>query len=192
MRSDAGRVALWPRHLARLERGCAAVGFPLDAGRVAAVMDALPGGVLRARLAVDRGGQVALTHAALPDNPPEWRVMVADQRLRSDDPWLRIKTTHRPAYDAARASLPDGVDEAVLLNEHGQICEGSITNVFVPDGDRLLTPPLSCGVLPGVLRAELLATGRAVETVLTPGDLAGRFFCGNALRGLIPARLVGA
>ncbi|MFN7173851.1 MAG: aminotransferase class IV, partial [Thermaurantiacus tibetensis] len=70
--------------------------------------------------------------------------------------------------------------------------EGSFTSLFVEDGGRLLTPPLGRGLLPGVLRAELLATGRAVEADL-PADAvrkagrAGRLFLGNALRGLFPA-----
>jgi para-aminobenzoate synthetase/4-amino-4-deoxychorismate lyase len=54
----------------------------------------------------------------------------------------------------------------------------------------LLTPPLSLGLLPGVLRAELIEKGRAVESHLRPADLAQGFFLGNSLRGLVPARLM--
>lgn len=191
MRADGdGRVALWPLHLERLRRGCAALGFPLDEDRLAEALHGLPHGEpLRARLAVDAAGQVALTHASLPPNPPSWRVTLSPLRLRSDDPWLRIKSTHRPVYDAARAAL-DGTDEALLLNERGEICEGTITNVFVPRDGVLLTPPLSSGLLPGVLRENLLRQGRAREAVLAPSDLGTMFFCGNALRGLIAAQLV--
>ncbi|WEF23425.1 aminotransferase class IV family protein [Paracoccus sp. S3-43] len=192
MRAEAdGRIALWPLHLDRLRRDCAAVGFPLDEGRVAAVLAGLPRGqVLRARLTVDAAGAVALTQQPLAANPPRWRLRIAGIRLSSSDPWLRIKTSRRPAYDAARAALPEGVDEALLLNERGEICEGTITNLFLDRDGRLLTPALACGLLPGVLRASLLASGRAQEAVLLPGDLAeGRILMGNALRGLIPARL---
>ena len=53
------------------------------------------------------------------------------------------------------------------------------------------TPPLACGCLPGILRAELLASGRVQEAVLTETDLPrARLWMGNALRGLIPATLV--
>jgi len=193
MRREAdGRVALWPLHLARLRRGCAAVGFPLDEAQAAARMQALPqGGVLRARLAVDAGGGIGVTHAALPPNPDLWRVMLSPLRLDPDDPWLRIKTTRRPLYDAARAALPAGMDEALLANTRGEICEGSITSLFLRRDGRLLTPPQSSGLLPGVLRESLLEQGRAVEALLYPDDLArGDLYCGNALRGLIPARLI--
>jgi para-aminobenzoate synthetase/4-amino-4-deoxychorismate lyase len=66
---------------------------------------------------------------------------------------------------------------------------GCITNLFVERDGTLLTPPASLGLLPGVLRAELLAEGRAREAELTLADLANGFFIGNALRGLIAARL---
>ncbi len=81
----------------------------------------------------------------------------------------------------------------LLLNERGEVCEGTITNVFIDagDGGPLLTPPLSCGLLPGVLRAEMLEAGRAVEAILTLADLktAKELFVGNSLRGLIRVQL---
>ena len=54
---------------------------------------------------------------------------------------------------------------------------------------RFVTPPLERGLLPGVLRDRLIATGEAEEGDLVAADLAGGFFIGNALRGLIPAIL---
>ncbi|HRO13059.1 aminotransferase class IV, partial [Amaricoccus sp.] len=90
-----------------------------------------------------------------------------------------------------RAALPTGVDEAVLLNERGEVAEGTITSVFLDLGDGLVTPPLAAGALPGVLRAELLATGACREERVPGAALGrGRLFVGNSLRGLIPARLV--
>lgn len=186
------RIRLWPHHLERLRRGCATVGFQLDEDAVAAALQGLPAGtVLRVRLAVDAAGRTRVAHQPLPANPPFWRGQFSPMRLDSDDPWLRIKSSHRPAYDGARAALRDGCDEAILLNQRGEVCEGSITSLFLRRGDALLTPPLHCGLLPGVLRASLLATGMASEQVLMPDDLSqGDLFCGNALRGLIPLRLV--
>ena len=88
--------------------------------------------------------------------------------------------------------MPADVDELIYLNGAGHVCEGTITNVFADLGQGLVTPPISDGLLPGVLRASLIAEGHAREAVLTPGDLAGAraLYVGNALRGLIPARLV--
>jgi para-aminobenzoate synthetase/4-amino-4-deoxychorismate lyase len=77
----------------------------------------------------------------------------------------------------------------VFEDRGGFLTEGSFSSLFVARGDALVTPPLARGLLPGVLRAELIATGRAVEGDVTRADLAGGFFIGNALRGLIPAVL---
>jgi 4-amino-4-deoxychorismate lyase len=180
-----------PAHLARLARGAAALGVALDRWPIDRALATVAGeGPQRVRLTVDLGGKVVVTAAVLaPDRPP-WVVAIAAARLDSGDPWLRLKTSRRPVYDAARSAMPPGVDELVFLNERGEVCEGSITTVFVDHGQGLLTPPDSCGLLPGVLRAELLARGKAREARLGIADLArGRLFVGNALRGLIPARL---
>ena len=145
---------------------------------------------LRVRLTIGRAGDVALTTAPLPPRPAGWRLMIAPERLDPDDPRLCHKTTERALYDRTRAALPTGVDEALFLNTRGELCEGTITTLFADLGDGLRTPPLACGCLPGILRAELLACGRAREAVLRPDDLArASLWMGNALRGLIPARL---
>ena len=108
------------------------------------------------------------------------------------DALLRHKTTRRAVFDAALEHAREhGAREALLLNERGEITEGAFTSVFLLRDGRLLTPPVSCGLLPGTLRAALLRKGWAEEAVLTPEDLRqGRLFVGNSVRGLIPARLV--
>ena len=67
--------------------------------------------------------------------------------------------------------------------------EGSITNLFIERDGILLTPPLSAGLLPGTLRAELIDTGRAIEHSLTLADLesAATIYLGNSVRGLLRA-----
>lgn len=179
-----------PAHLARLAAGAVALGIPLGPASVERALDAVTGNsTQRVRLTLALDGVAEATFAALAPAKAEWTVTLAPQRLASGDPWLRLKTTRRPVHDAARAALPPDVDEALLLNERGEVCEGTISTVFADLGDGLLTPPLACGLLPGILRADLLATGAAREAVLRPSDLAGaRLFIGNSLRGLVSAR----
>lgn len=178
------------RHLARLDVGCAALGIARVPAEAEALLDAVTGpAALRLRLTVGLDGRAELTQAPLPPAKPLWRVAIAPARVDSASPWLRLKTTERAFYDTARAALPEGVDELIFLNERGELAEGTITNLFVARGDGLLTPPLAAGCLPGVLRAELLAGGRAREATLHPDDLSEGLFLGNALRGLIPATL---
>jgi 4-amino-4-deoxychorismate lyase len=121
-----------------------------------------------------------------------WRLKIATARLASTDPLLRHKTSRRAAYAAARAEFPaTEAEEVILANERGELCEGTITSLFLDDGSGILkTPPLACGLLAGVLREELLESGKAVEQVLLPQDLAtGTVLLGNSLRGLIRSRL---
>ncbi|MFN5819791.1 MAG: aminotransferase class IV, partial [Novosphingobium sp.] len=74
--------------------------------------------------------------------------------------------------------------------DDGLVTEGCITNLCVERDGRLLTPPAQIGLLPGVLRRSLIEAGRAVEAELTLDDLKDGFLIGNALRGLVPARLL--
>jgi 4-amino-4-deoxychorismate lyase len=182
-----------PAHLARARASALALGFRWDADGVAAALAEVKGPLpLRVRLTVGRAGDAQVTTAPLSSGPARWMAGLSAERLASDAPLLRHKTTERAIYDRARATLPEGLDEVIFLNERDELCEGAITNVFVERDGVLLTPPLSCGLLPGVLRAELLASGRAREAVLHRDDLAGRrVFLGNALRGLIPAVVAG-
>ena len=180
-------------HLDRAQATCARLGFAFDRAAAEAAVAALSGpGPLRVRLTVAQDGTLTLTTAPAGPPPGRWLVGLARDRLHADDPWLRIKTTQRALYDRTRADLPVGLDEVVFLNDRGQVCEGTITTVFLERDGVLLTPPVACGCLPGVLRAALLDAGRATEAVLTLPDLGtGRLWLGNSLRGLIAADWVG-
>ena len=149
---------------------------------------------LRVRLELFPDGRIDVQTAPFTPLAPDatWRLKIASTRLPSTDPLLSHKTSRRALYAQARAEFPASeADEVILLNERGEVCEGTITTLFLDDGSGMLkTPPLAAGLLAGVLRAELLDTGRAAEATLRPQDLAGgRIFVGNSLRGLIPAAL---
>jgi len=182
---DGGAFPRLPLHLARLGSGAAALGFACNPLAVERALRAAVGAApLRVRLTLGPAGDADVTVAALPAGKAEWRLGLAEVRLSSGDPWLRVKSTRRAAYDAARAALPAGLDEVVFLNERGEVCDGTITTVFFDRGQGMRTPPLSCGLLPGVLRAELAVP----EEVLLAEELPrARLWVGNALRGLIPA-----
>lgn len=190
---DGARFLRLEAHLARARASASALGFRWDGEGIAAALAEVKGPLpLRVRLTIGRAGDAQVTTAPLSPGPARWMVGLAAERLASGAPLLRHKTTERAIYDRVRATLPEGLDEVIFLNERDEVCEGTITNVFVERDGALLTPPLSCGLLPGVLRAELLASGRAREAVLRRDDLFGaRVFIGNALRGLIPAVTAG-
>jgi Branched-chain amino acid aminotransferase/4-amino-4-deoxychorismate lyase len=184
------------QHLRRLNRSLDALGFLPPADPAMALKLAVGGDEpLRVRLSVSYRGKTEVTTAPFRPEPEGkvWRLRIAGQKLSSDDAFLRHKTTRRDLYEAARAEFSsEEADEVLLLNESGEVCEGTITNLFVEGEDGiLLTPAISSGLLPGILRAELIREGKARSMVLKPAALLNRrLFVGNALRGLIPAELV--
>ncbi|PZQ95860.1 MAG: aminotransferase class IV [Cereibacter sphaeroides] len=184
---DGAQLVRGERHLARLARSAAALGWDCDVDAARAALLAGREGPARLRLTLDREGRIEVQAGPMPVNPAVWRVGLAQARLDAGDPWLRIKTTRRAIYDAARAELPKGLDEVMFLNGAGEVCEGTITNLFFERGGRIFTPPLACGLLPGVFREEMLETGRVEEVVLMAEDLSKlRFSVANSLRGIIP------
>tara|TARA_R110002096_G_scaffold22170_4_gene71499 strand:- start:18934 stop:19563 length:630 start_codon:yes stop_codon:yes gene_type:complete len=186
---DDGFVRL-AAHIDRMEATCDRLKFPFDRGAVLmALGEAVDAIAARVRMTVNADGKIAVQVGMIVP-VDRWRVGISDVVLKSDNPWLSVKTSERSIYDTARAGLVD-LDEVLFLNERGEVCEGTITNVFADLGDGLVTPPVSCGCLPGVLRGEMLASGDAREGVLTLDDLrtAKGVFVGNSLRGLIKAHL---
>lgn len=180
-------------HLARLSRSAALLGWDAPDGTAATALAGLEfPDEMRVRLTLDRAGRVTVTVTAPPADIALWRLGPSPVRLRSDDPWLRMKSNRRADYDAARAGLGPGLHEAILFNERDEVCDGTITTLFFDLGEGLCTPPLRCGLLPGVLRAEMLDRGACREAVLR-GDQIGhvRLWVGNSLRGLWPAVWAG-
>ncbi|MGI6851671.1 aminotransferase class IV family protein [Mesorhizobium sp. 1B3] len=186
------------RHRARLQASADALGFRHDTPAVEHALASAAGGrtPLRIRLTLSHAGDVACTSHPFEPIPSGtiWRLRVADTRLDAADPLLRHKTSRRDVFQAARLEFTvEEADEVILLNGQGKLCEGTITNLFLDlgNGRPLLTPALANGLLPGVLRGELIEQGRAVEADLLPHDLAiaKSIFVGNSLRGLIPAAI---
>ncbi len=153
---------------------------------------------LRLRLLLDEKGAATVTLSPQPPQAADavMRYVLSPSRLTSADPFLFHKTTRRELYDREwqqyNASL--GADEVIYVNERDELCEGSRTTIFVERDGVLLTPPLESGLLPGTLRAEMLASGRAVEAPLTLADLmpdacgaAAGVWLGNSVRGLMRA-----
>ena len=192
MRFDpAVGIQLLDRHIARIGNSARIFGFPFDRHAARNELQAATFRIAesrRVRLMISPSGRIAIEiqpHQPVPAGPVEVRLV--DLPVESSDFRLRHKTTDRSFYVEAR--MKAGSFEVALVDGEGFITEGSFTNIFVRGPGALLTPPLSRGLLPGVLRSELIANGSAVEADLRPQDLEEPFFIGNASRGLLPARL---
>ena len=187
-------------HLARLRESAAYFGFAFDALRIRDAIDAacaeLPAdGAFRARLCVEHDGACEVQTGALAPLDVPVKLVLANEKVDSSDLFLRHKTTQRSRYDAAwREAERQGAFDMLFFNERGELTEGARSNVFVRLGGRWYTPPLSAGVLPGVMRSVLLAdpAWNASERTLTRADLgqAEEIIVCNALRGALPGTLV--
>lgn len=189
-------IALLEEHLARMKASAAALGFAFDRHALRNQIQALCFELeapAKMRLLVSRSGASALETAPLPAAPTEAvRVAALPHPLDPSDWRLMHKTSDRGFYeDAAAAAWALGAEEALLVRGDGLVTEGSYTCVFAQGADGvLLTPPTNLGLLPGVLRASLIADGKAREAELHLNDLANGFWIGNAVRGLMRAVLV--
>lgn len=187
-------IALLERHLARMKASAELLHFPFDRHDARNELQAATFRLREARrirLVLAPSGAIAIEVAPAPApfvGPVD--VAVVPLPVHPSDLRLAHKTSARAFYDDARRAA--GTAEVVFVRADGLLTEGSFTSLFVPDRGRLLTPPLAHGLLPGVLRASLIDEGRAVEAPLTRADLAGGFLVGNALRGLMPARVAVA
>ncbi|NNL35449.1 MAG: aminodeoxychorismate synthase, component I, partial [Silicimonas sp.] len=194
-----GGYSLLDEHMERLTESAAYFGFACDVGAVRRALDGiattLTGPCHRVRMTLDEFGRIDVTSAAIEPPSPDARTryVIAEAATDSTNRFLFHKTTRRQFYDRTRERLKQetGCDEAVFVNEKGELTEGSYTNLFVERDGRLLTPPLACGLLNGTLRRALLADPDCAieEAVLRPADLesADRVYLGNSVRGLVQA-----
>jgi para-aminobenzoate synthetase/4-amino-4-deoxychorismate lyase len=211
-----GRVARLDAHLARLAASAQALGFRLDAAeaRAAVLAEAAqltapaasaapiatqttalpPRPAWRLRLDLAFDGTLRLQHGVLAANPPEpVRLLLAEQPLPAHErALLAHKTSLRQTYDAAiRHAEAAGAFDTLFFNAQGELTEGGRSNVFVKLAGRWFTPPLSAGLLPGVMRAALLAdpAWAAGERRIMRDDLAlaDEIVVCNALRGVLRA-----
>jgi 4-amino-4-deoxychorismate lyase/para-aminobenzoate synthetase/4-amino-4-deoxychorismate lyase len=180
------------RHMARLEVSANMLGFCYDRHSLRNELQAATFRVTapsRVRMLLSRTGAVAVEvrpsigwpQAVVP-------VAVVRRQARADDIRLAHKTTDRSIYETEKAA--GGTYEVLMTDANGYLTEGTFTSIFLERDDRLVTPPLWRGLLPGVLRQHLIDIGEAVEGNIRPSDLQGNFFIGNAVRGLVAATLV--
>ena len=187
MRVANAEVYLLDRHLKRLSRSVEFFAFECDVERVRhEILRAVPSnaGVCCVRLQLVQDGAISLELQPLPAGYAQ-QLRLSSVIVNSADAFLYHKTTKRGLYEKARRDYDDRTD-AILVNERGEITETTIMNIAVFREGRWITPRVSCGLLPGTMREELLDRGEIEEGVvpanaLRPGEVIR---CFNALRGV--------
>ncbi len=195
MRLRRGKVLLWPEHRARLRASARYFGWAWPAAKVDAAMAQLRRryrrGDWRVRLELHPEGQATATAQAMTDEPRRiWKVAWDTEPVDANEPGLFHKTSRRERYERARARRP-GHDDVLLWNERGEATESTLANLVAEFEDGRFTPPLECGLLPGTLRARLLAQGRIRERGLRKTELerARKLYLINSVRGWIEAEI---
>jgi para-aminobenzoate synthetase/4-amino-4-deoxychorismate lyase len=186
------------QHLDRLQSSSAHFEFAFERAVIAAQLQELstslrPGLRYRVRLLLAADGQASVQANECGPPGTDARVNLTAERTSSSDCFLKHKTTRRELYDRSyhRARLA-GYDDTLFANERNEITEGAISNIFIEKAGRWFTPPLNCGVLPGIYRRYLLESqAGATERTLTLEDLrqADQLYICNAVRGLRKATL---
>jgi para-aminobenzoate synthetase/4-amino-4-deoxychorismate lyase len=171
---EDGTYFLLAEHLQRLKDSAGYFGFTFSGTRINADLERIaienPRGSLKVRLTLWKDGRVETQVTELSDIKD---VELATEPVDSSDRFLFHKTTRRP-----------GRDGLVFWNERGEVTESSIANIVVPIDGELFTPPIECGLLPGVFRNQLLAEGKIKERVITIEEFqdAPEFFLINSVR----------
>ena len=189
---------LLERHLKRLADSAEYFQYPFVRDEVTAPLvdlePRLAGAACKIRLRLNADGRTQVEMEELPEPPaldfppdakkPALRVALAADPVDSGDVFLFHKTTCREVYDQALKAR-SGFEEVLLWNERGDLTECTRSNLVVRVGEAWHTPPLDCGLLAGVLRAELLETGKLIENVLTQDGLqhANGLWAINSVRG---------
>lgn len=201
---------LLERHLSRLASSALAMAFDCGVDEIRRQLEQQSAGFgrcMRVRLVLAKDGRIEIT--AVPCEAPELqrlpacpekRVAVlpeidfAPRAIDGRSPWLRHKTTRRDLYDSELAAGRErGLYEVIFFNADGEVTEGCITNIVIYRQGRYMTPPVVSGLLPGVMREELLEDRErpVVETILSPEDVrtAEAVFLCNSLRGVVRVAL---
>lgn len=196
---------LWQRgypfmefHLDRLEDSAEYFGFACDREAIKTALLAVAKAFAddqprKVRLLLGIDGSHQIEHEAIPEKSDEQfsvadSVQISPHRTGPDDPFFFHKTTHRAIYAGAlQEARESGFVDVLFLNMRGEVTEGAISNIFIEKDGRWITPPVSCGLLPGIYRRHLLETRADVEErVLYLEDLksADAIYITNAVRGL--------
>ncbi|HEY5653637.1 MAG TPA: aminodeoxychorismate synthase component I [Pontiella sp.] len=184
-------VFLLDEHLQRLGKSAAYFDIPLDVHDVFQNLDNVVQNlspiIHRLRLVVSRDGTIEIE--AIPeesvgsDISHPLQIEIAKEPVNSQNIFLFHKTTNRNVYESARADFPE-CDDVILWNEAGEITEGSIANVVIRRGARLVTPPVECGLLAGTFRAHLLKSCEIEEAVISKEEFlkANEIYLINSVR----------
>ncbi|MFM7405125.1 MAG: aminodeoxychorismate synthase component I [Cuspidothrix sp.] len=159
-------------HLQRLQSSAIYFDFNLDINQLKIQLDELTKSFLnqdyKIRLLLDSDGEIRYQTMLLSpiDNEKSIKLGLSKTPVDSTNIFLYHKTTNRQIYELAKTTFPN-CEDVVLWNERGEITETCIGNIVIEFNGELLTPPVSCGLLAGTFRGDLIAKGKIREEIMT-------------------------
>jgi para-aminobenzoate synthetase/4-amino-4-deoxychorismate lyase len=188
---------LLDRHMNRLRESAAYFDIAMDAAAVRRALDELAAGLPprdhKVRLVLSGQGAPTLSAQPLDEiaRPAVQRVCLAAEPVSRSDVLLYHKTGNRARLQQELQAHP-GCDDVILWNEEGEVTESCTANIVVHTPAGKVTPPVSCGLLAGTFRAQLLSEGAVTERVVTRDELRAcrSIWLVNSVRKWMPAELV--
>lgn len=188
---SAGCLTFLEEHLIRLEESSAYFAYPFDKARARTDVRTAVAGLAkdkewRLRIRLERSGRIVCESFELKPLPASYlNAFLVERTEKTDGPFASFKTTHRP-------HIPPADGERIFISPDGFLQETSIANLIVDLDGVWLTPPLAVGILDGICRRQLIASGRVKEAWLTKADLmrARAVYACNAVRGVYPLKVV--
>lgn len=174
---EDGEYFLLAAHLERLKDSAEYFGFQFTGTRINADLERIKAdnehGSFKVRLVLWKDGRIETQIIPIELLDEVKPVTLATEPVDSSDRFLFHKTTRRRSGD-----------DVIFWNERGEVTESSIANIVVRIDGELFTPPIECGLLPGVFRNHLLAEGKIKERVITVEEFknAKEFFLINSVR----------
>lgn len=189
MRCENGHVPLLNKHLERLQKSAHFFGIPfLEHHIQKSILDYCQHLTdrQRVRLELSSTGNIALEHQTLHISHEPIRIGLSKKRTHSENIFLKHKTTKRDLYtEEYTKAAQEGLADIIFMNERDELTEGAISNIFIKKAGAYFTPPLNCGILPGIQRAVFMETHAVTEKALSLNDLvsADEIIITNAVRG---------
>lgn len=173
LRCEDGTCQRMGQHLERMEWSAQRIGIPFDLNDARLLITthaAGLGGIHKVRLQLTPDGKLSVNSVPVLERGDIVRVALSKTVTNPNDLSLYLKLSDRSRYEMIKNEYPDA-DEVIITNIRGELTEGTYNNLVLKLKNKLVTPPLSSGLLPGVMRGSLLDKGEIIEQVLYESDL---------------------
>lgn len=196
LKLENGDYPLMDYHLSRLSDSAAYFNFAIDTAaveqRLAELAAEFPAGIYKVRLLLNRTGGITAEAQPISAITQPVKCTIAPAPVDSNNMFLYHKTTNRQVYEnAVKDSAPD-IFSVLLWNEREELTEFTIGNLVMEKDSEFYTPPVSCGLLAGTFRQQLIESGKIKEKILMKNDLAAcdAVWFINSVRGWLSVEMI--